>query len=151
MNNDDLQEHAMSLIKMAQLIGPEGEGLDVSDREYELQDFVDLKRTLSTMRTAIDETNRSLAAAWIDQYGEHASVLLDGEYNYLGASKKLKYQPNMEEVFAEWLIQQDAATVARMIPAYGLRKGQVDQAARDTFFTEEVTNKDLRIQSKPQK
>ncbi|GAF97300.1 unnamed protein product [marine sediment metagenome] len=151
MTNIKLREDALALIGLGETLGPEGEGIDIVDREYELQDLVDLKRTLGHMRTAIDVAGRALASAWVQQYGPDASVLLDGEYNYLGATKKLRYQPNMEEAFAAWLVDQDPEIVAKMIPAYGLRKGQVPKGAKDTFFTDEITNDNLRIQSKPQK
>ena len=53
------------------------------------------------------------------------------------------------EIFAAWLKEQPVEDVARIVSAYGVRIGQVDKAARATFFDEVKGSQQATIQSKP--
>ncbi len=70
---------------------------------------------------------------------------------WLGFSKKQAWQdPEVSpEGFASWLKEQDVETIAAIIPAYGVRIGQVDPVARATFFDEVKGSAQATIQSKP--
>jgi hypothetical protein len=149
MTGEELERDALELIKLSLYLEPEGEGMDLTDREYSLENIIRLKGTLSRMRSGIDATNRALAAAWFDQYG-NVGTNQDGEHYWLAPNTTLKFQENMSRPFAEWLKAQDPETIEAIVPAYGVRRGQFLPAVRDTFFDVKETSKDRRIQNKPQ-
>ena len=137
------------LLELAGRLGPEGEGLDLTDREYDFENMAQLRARFATMRSSIDIVNKALARAWHDKDP-------DGYYEsehmkwWLGYSKKQAWQSDESaEGFATWLKEQDVDVVARIVTAYGVRIGQVDKAARATFFDEVKGSAQATIQSKP--
>ena len=151
MTNTTLMREAYDLIEMAELLGPEGEGLDLTDKEYTLEHIVELRSTLASMRIAIDEVNRALAQTWADEYlGE--SVEYGGDDWYLGYAYSTRFIEGMDIKFAEWLKEQPAEKVAKIVRPYAISVtpiGGPDSEIRQTFFDEERTSADLRIKHRP--
>ena len=137
------------LIDLAERVGPEGEGLDLTDRGYEFEDMARLRSRFATMRRAIDIVNKALAKAWYDK-DPKGYIELDNLKYWLGASKKQQWQnDDSARGFATWLKKQDVDTIAAIVSPYSVRIGQVDKAARATFFDEEKDENQATIQSKP--
>jgi hypothetical protein len=147
----ELEAEAHKLIDLALLVWPEGEGLDLTDRGYSLEEVVRLKTVLSRMRKGIDFVNKALAVAWYDQFGMAQTIDLDDEHWWIAPERGFKFQPGMARPFAEWLKAQDPEQIEALIPDYGLRRGALPKAARDTFFQEPQTSADSKIKSKPRK
>jgi hypothetical protein len=149
LDHQQIRDEALELIELAFLQGPEGEGIDLSDRAYTHADVVRLKRTLSSMRTATEVINRALAQYWESQFGESTAIELDDQRWWIAPSRQWRLLPAMEEPFAEWLIGQGREVLAKVMPSKGFRVTPIPPEARDTFMTREATTDDLRIQSKP--
>jgi hypothetical protein len=143
-----LETEATDLIALSLLVSPEGEGMDVTDREYSLKEIVRLRATLARMYTGIKETNRALAAAWHKDY-PYDSIDVDGEHWWIAPNKKKEFQPNMNRAFAEWLKSQDPEKIDKIITARGLRVSALSGSVRDTFLDEEPMDNVQRIQHKP--
>jgi hypothetical protein len=151
MNDKRLEQEALDLIEMAHKLLPEGEGLDLTDREYIIEDIIRLGRTLSGMRSAIDKINAALAGAWWDEYGDVA-LTLDEKHYWLAPPRKVKIQPGMEDAFFDWLKDQDNEIVAAVVPAHSLRVTRIPPVMKDTCLDigkEEPTAANVRIQNKP--
>jgi len=112
--------------------------------------MVEVSNTLGRIRKAGEVVKRSLAQAWNEQhngvpleYGEH-------EY-YLGYATKKVFQEGQSLAFAEWLKKQDVETIEKIVGLSGIRMtplGRPGSPIRETFFDEEKTSDDLRIQSR---
>ncbi len=148
---EKLRAEAHELIDLATFLSVEGEGVDVTDRQYTIEELAQLKYVLGSMRTGIDVASRALAQAWVeaDRFGQ---ATVGEETYYLGINKKVQWKDSDAETdFAAWLITQDAETVAAIVPAYGIRIGQVPEKIRKAFFNEEPKDDQLRIKTKKPK
>jgi hypothetical protein len=146
-NYELLRAEAHDLIDLATLLGPEGEGLDLSDRDYTIADTAHLKVMLSSMRTAIDMVNAALAQVWFEEDAKARFLIGDVQY-WVAPNTKKQYQEGQEIPFAKWLKEQDPETIAAIVPVYALRTTPMSQEAVDTFLSKEKTNDQVRIQSR---
>lgn len=144
----EVEAEATELIALSLLVSPEGEGMDVTDREYSLKDIVRLRATLARMYTGIKEANRALAAAWHTAY-PYDAIDLDGQHWWIAPNKRKEFQPGMDRAFAEWLKAQDPESIDKIITARGLRVSALTPAVRNTFLDEEPMDEVQRIQHKP--
>ncbi len=148
---DMLRAEAHELIDLATFLSVEGEGVDLTDRQYTIEEMAQLKYVLGSMRTGIDAVSRALAAAWAET-DRFAQANIGEESYYLGKQKRVKWKDaNAEKDFAAWLTKQSEDVVAAIVPAYGIRIGQVPEKIRKAFFNEEPTDDDLRIRTKKPK
>ena len=96
---------------------------------------------------------RSLAQEWHEQHpGEAVDFGID-EY-YLGYATKKVFQKGQSIEFARWLKKQDIDTIEKIVGINGIRMtplGRPGSPIRETFFDEEKTSDDLRIQARPRK
>ncbi len=146
--NTDRQE-AQELINLAIRLGPEDEGLDLTDREYNLEQLAALRLTLSTIRGACDIAANGLAAAWAD-IDPDGYIEMDGLKFWLGKVKGKRWVDDTSAFgFADWLKKQDVETIASILAPYGLKVGQIDKAARNTFLDETPGVAKSTIQNKP--
>lgn len=149
--NKERQE-VYDLIDMAERLGPEGEGLDLTDREYTFEQMAGLRGRLSRMRKAIDIVNKGLALAWHTK-DPRGYVELENVKHWLGITKKVAWVDEDTPLqFAKWLKKQDANTIALILPSqppYGLRMSPIPEAAKDTFFRKLSGAEQASIQSKP--
>lgn len=141
----NIQAAATELIRLASMVGPEDEGLDLSDLEYTIEDMAHLRSELSSQRRAIDMVNKALAVAWDDNYG---NGVYEDEFKewYLGRSKgKRIIDP---EVFYMWLATKDADELARLVSASAIKVGGMTPAERDSLLDETSTQKELSINNR---
>lgn len=143
----ELEKEALELIDLAMRLGPEGEGIDVVDREYLLEDMIRLKGTLSRIRTATEVANRALAEAWMDQYG-NVAMHLDGDNWWVAHARKVIFQDNMARPFAEWLKAQPVETIEKVVSVASIRVTPLG-AAKDTFLDTKPSSAHRTIQHKP--
>jgi hypothetical protein len=146
------RQEAYELIELGEKLGPEDEGIDLTDKEYTFEQMAGLRGRLSRMRKAIDLVNKGLAAAWHkkDPKGYFED---EHEKHWLGITKKVAWMDEDTPLaFAKWLKKQDAKTIALILPSqppYGLRMTPIPEAARDTFFVKLSGAEQASIQSKP--
>ena len=141
----NIQAAATELIRLAQMVGPEDEGLDLSDLEYTIEQMAHLRSELSGQRRAIDMVNKALAQAWDVQYG---NGVYEDEFKewYLGRAKgKRVIDP---EVFYAWLATKDADELARLVSASAIKVGGMSPAERDSLLDETSTQKELSINNR---
>ena len=149
MTPEELREMSEHLIDLAARIGSEGEGLDLTDLEFNLDDIVELRSKLSGMRKGIDMVNKALANYWNERYpGER----LETEYDswYVGNTKTKRLMD--ADLFMEYIATKDADELARLFTpsqlARVIKVTGMTPAEKDTHIIEEHTKAGLSIQSK---
>ncbi|RKZ91519.1 MAG: hypothetical protein DRQ43_10025 [Gammaproteobacteria bacterium] len=138
------------LLDIALMLGPEGEDLDLSGEDYTIQDIIEMSNLLGRLRKAGEVVKRSLAQHWHENNAGEAAEYGDQEY-YLGYASKKVFQPEQSLAFAEWLKEQDPVLIEKIVGISGIRMtplGRPGSPIRETFFDEEKTSDDLRIQSR---
>jgi hypothetical protein len=131
----DLERSAMDLIDLALKLLPEGEGIDLGDQDYDdVTDIIRLRYTLTRIGNAVKEVNRALAIEWEERFDPDEWVELEGNVWSLGTNRKVVYIEGMEEAFGEWVKDQPAEKIAKIMPARSLRVTHMGNAARDTFL-----------------
>ena len=146
------RREAYDLIELSEKLVPEGEGIDLTDRDYTFEEMASLRNRLSTMRKAIDVANKGLAKAWYEKDKDH---YFEDEYNkhWLGITKKVAWMDSDTPLaFAKWLKKQPAKTIELILPSqppYGLRTTPIPEAAKDTFFIKLSSAEQASIQTKP--
>ena len=141
----NIQAAATEMIRLAQMVGPEDEGLDLSDLEYTIEQMAHLRSELSGQRRAIDMVNKALAQAWDVQYG---NGVYEDEFKewYLGRAKgKRVIDP---DTFYAWLATKDADELARLVSASAIKVGGMTPAERDSLLDETSTQKELSINNR---
>lgn len=141
----NIQGAATELIRLAITVGPEDEGLDLSDLEYTIEQLALLRNELSGQRRAIDMVNKALAQAWDAQYG---NGVFEDEFKewYLGRAKgKRVIDP---DTFYAWLATKDADELARLVSASAIKVGGMTPAERDSLLDETSTQKELSINNR---
>ncbi len=134
------------LLDLAARLGPESEGLDLTDREYTPKEMVELRSSLSTMRKGIDIVNGALAKAWAEN---HAFESYEDETNkwYLGRTKGKKVVD--PSAFYAWLATLDADRLSKLVSPSSIKVGGFDEVERSTFLDETPVNDKLTIKSVP--
>ncbi len=151
MTTSKLMQEAYDLIKLAGRLGPEGEGLDLTDQEYSLEHIVELRSTLASMRSAIDEVNRALAQAWAYDY-QGESFEYDDDDWYLGYCDRRTFRDRSGVEFAKWLKEQPVEKIAQIVKPDAIRVsplGGPDDPLRQELLDETRTSDMLRIQHRP--
>ena len=149
MNAKPTSQLASELIELAIILGPEDEGIDIDDLDLEVEDLVNLKSRLSSMRKACDVVNAAVAQYWIDHYPV-ASFTDEHTRYWVGKSKgKAWAGDEAEQLFAGWLKEQDADKIAKIISISGIRVGQLPKAVRSTFLDETERVGRPGVRSKP--
>lgn len=141
----NIQAAATELIRLAQMVGPEDEGVDLSDLEYTIEQLAHLRSELSGQRRAIDMVNKALAVAWDDNYG---NAVYEDEFKqwYLGRAKgKRVIDP---DTFYAWLATKDADELSRLVSASAIKVGGMTPVERDILLDETSTQKELSINNK---
>ena len=141
----NIQAAATELIRLALMVGPEDEGLDLSDLEYTIEQLAHLRSELSSQRRAIDMVNKALARAWDENYGNE---VYEDEFKewYLGRPKGKKVIDT--ETFYAWLATKDADELSRIVSTSAVKVGGMSPVERDTLLDETSTQKELTINSR---
>lgn len=142
----DRLKDALELIELAQRLAPEAEGIDLSDRDYTMQDIAEIRSLMTSMRSAIDTVHTALAKKWRLEYGYETYD--DGANIWSTGRTKGKKVVDPEALFA-WLATKDADELAKLVPGYSLKVGGMTEAERSTFLDESPANDKLSVKSKP--
>ena len=141
----------LELMDLARRLGPEGEGLDVSDLDLELEDLIEIKSLTGQLRKAGEAVNRALAQYWNDNYQGRSQEYGEDLY-FLGYASKRVFREGQDIEFAKWVKEQEPELIVKLFAAYNIKVsplGRPDSPLREQFFDEEKTSDDLRIQTKP--
>ena len=150
MNQENMREQTHDLLGLAEMLGPEGEDLDLTDLNLSLRDIIEMSNLLGRIRKAGEVVKRSLAQAWHENNAGEAAEYGDNEY-YLGYASKKVVQEGQSIAFATWLKEQDVETIEKIVGLNGIRMtplGRPGSPIRETFFDEVQTSEDLRIKSR---
>jgi len=144
----DRLKDALELIELARRLAPEAEGIDVSDREYTMQDIAEIRSLMSTMRSAIDTVHTALAKDWNTRY--KGETYDDGANIWSAGRSKGKKVIDPDALYA-WLATKDADELSKLVPAYNIKVGGMSDAERSTFLDERPTNDKLSVKMKPKR
>lgn len=146
MSDRWVRAEASNLLAIAERLNPEGEGLDLTDRDYTVQQMAELRSYLSSMRSGVDAVNGGLARAWEAEHLGESYV--DGTNKWwVGRAKKKEWIKDAG--FHDWLATLDADRLATLINPNTIKVGGLTPAERETFFDESKRTDRLSIQSKP--
>ena len=136
------QENIAALIKLGQAVSGEGEVLTLSDWDLSLEDLVELRSELSSMRNAIDIVNKALAVYWNDTYKGQS---LEDEHTKWSVKAAKGKRIIDESSFYAWLASKDADDLSKLVSASAIKVGGMSPVERETFIDEEPTNATLSI------
>lgn len=139
-----VKEQVDALLETAMRLMPEGEGIDLSDQDYELEQLVALKNRVSTIRGACDVVNAALARVWKDDYIGERYV---DKYNSYYLDKTRGKKAIDKAAFYEWLATKDAAELSMLVADYNIKTGGMTSTERATFLDESPTTDRLSIKS----
>lgn len=154
MNDKQIERETDELIELGLKVVPEGEGMNLLDKEYTLDDIVRLKIRLTRIRGVLDAAGRALGELWEEEYLGKGTEVND-DYWWMGPTRKVEYIEGMEEAFGEWIKDQTPEQIIAIIPARTLRVSKMGNAARDTFLDtnsdgkrKSIQHKDIRVPRK---
>lgn len=137
-----LQTEVTSLLNLAGRVAPEGEGLDITDREYAMEDMAELRSFLSSQRKAIDVISNALARAWDEQFG--GKTYDDGTNTWkVGRSKGRRLVD--EDSFYNWMASLDADQLKALVSVHGIKVSGMSEGERQTFLDESPTTDRLSL------
>ena len=143
---NDITKEMLELIDLAKRLGPEDEGIDISDREYAPQDMAEMRSLLSSTRKAIDIVGAALANEWDN---EHKGVSYNDGANIWYVARTKGKKVIAPEAFFEWLNTKDAKELTLLVPSYSIKVSGMSDAERTTFLDESPTSDRLTLKSKP--
>ena len=141
----ELTTETQALLHLAEMVGPESEGLDLSDRDYTLEELVAMRSKLSATRRAIDVVNKALAKNWDDNHG---NAVYEDEHKVWSLGRPKGKRIIDTEVFYQWLATKDAEDLAGLVSASAVKVGGMTPAERDSLLDETSTQKELSINNK---
>ena len=136
------------LLDLAHRLGPEDEGIDLSDLDLSAEQMADLRSRASSIRKSCDIVGKALALEWERQ--EIGTRFIDNHQWWVGGTKTMHYQNEEAALaFAKWLKEQDPETIVAILPKNPnvLRKTPLG-GARATFFDDTYEGTE-RLQNKP--
>lgn len=138
------------LIDLAYFLKPEGEGMDLSDEDYDIEDIAHLKAILGNMRSSIDMVSHALAIEWNEQEPGSKYQVGDIVYSVGHNTKKVWAHNDKGMAFAEWVLEQnDPELLAALIPPSSVRVTPLNsRGVTETFIVKEKTNDTLTIKSR---
>ncbi len=142
----DIHTEMLELIELAKQLGPEDEGINISDREYTQEQMAGIRSLLGTTRKAIDLVSAALAVEWDEAHnGEYFN---DGANIWSVGRTKGKKVVDLPAFYA-WLATKDADELAKLMPAREVKVTGMTPAERSTFLDESPTSDKLTLKSKP--
>lgn len=146
MAESKLATLADELTELARVLGPEDEGIDLSDHDFEMEDLVALRSLLSQRRRAIDVVNKALADYWSDVYGK---ARLTQEHSTWGLTRSKGKKLINADLFFNWLSRQTPEKLKSLVSASSIKVTGFTSEERSTFLDESPTNDRLSIESRP--
>lgn len=149
-NFEAAREEAHRLIDLAYFMKPEGEGMDLTDQDYDIDDIAHLKSILATMRSGIDMVSKALAQDWEQQEPGSRYVIGDTVYSVGHNTRKVWAHDDNGKAFGKWLLEQnDPELIGAVIPANNVRVTPLNAfGVTDTFIVKEQTNDTLTIKTR---
>jgi len=144
MAKTTVDEQVRGLLDLAMRLMPEGEGIDLTDKDYETEDLVALKNRVSTIRSACDVVNHALARVWKN---DHLGERYVDEFNTYYLDKTRGKKAIDRKAFYEWLATKDAAELSTLVADYNIKTGGMTSAERATFLDESPTTDRFTIKS----
>jgi hypothetical protein len=141
-----LRKEVSELLKLATMVQPEGESLDLRDREYTPMEMSELRSHLSQQRRNIDLINNALAQAWQSEYPDERYSDGANEW-YVGRTKGKRIVDT--EMFYAWLATKDPDQLAKLVSASAVKVGGMTPVERETHLDETPTNDRISIKSRP--
>jgi len=141
-----LRKEVSELLKLATMVQPEGEPLDLRDREYTPTEMAELRSHLSQQRRNIDLINNALAQAWQADYLNERYDDGTNEW-YVGRTKGKSIVDH--DMFYAWLATKDEYALARLVSISAFKVGGMTPVERETHLDETPTNDRISIKSKP--
>jgi hypothetical protein len=142
----NLRKEVTELLELATMVQPEGEPLDLQDREYTPTEMSELRSHLSQQRRNIDLINNALARAWQSDYPNERYD--DGANEWWVGRTKGKHIVDAEMFYA-WLATKDAGQLAKLVSPSAVKVGGMTPVERETHLDETPINDRLSIKSKP--
>ena len=131
-----------NLLRLAGRVKPEGEGLDLTDNEYAMEDMAEIRSLLSTMRSSIDLISAALAVAWDEEFG--GKTYDDGANTWKVGRTKGKRLVD-EDSFYEWMASLEADQLKKLVSVHGIKVGGMTEGERQTFLDESPRNDKLSL------
>lgn len=149
-NFTEAVEECHRLIDLAYFLKPEGEGMDLDDQDYDIEDIAHLKAILGNMRSSIDMVSHALAVEWDQQKPGSKYQVGDIVYSVGHNTRKVWAHDDKGVAFAEWVLEQnDPELLASLIPPNNVRVTPLNaHGVTDTFIVKEQTNDTLTIKSR---
>ena len=146
MSDKWVRAEASNLLAMAEMVLPEGEPLELIDREYSPKQMAQLRAHLSSIRSGCDAVNNALARSWSEDHDDE--TYNDGTLRWwVGRTKAKRFIP--DSGFFDWLATLDAARLASLVNPNTVKVTGLTPAERETFFDESKRTDRLSIQNKP--
>lgn len=146
MTNKWLRQEVSELLRLANQLQPEGEPLDLSDREYAMEDMAALRSYLSSQRRSIDLINNALARAWHREY--EGGTFDDGTNEWSVGTTKGKRVIDLD-LFYQWLSEKDADQLSKLVSGNTIKVTGMTPVERETLLDETSVSDRLSIKSKP--
>jgi hypothetical protein len=147
MNTSDkwVRNEVNLLLRTAGKVKPEGEGMDITDQEYAMEDMAEIRSFISSMRSSIDLISGALARAWDEQFG--GKSYNDGGQTWkVGRTKGKRFVD--EDAFYEWMATLDADQLKALVSVHGLKVSGLSEGERQTFLDESPTNDKLSLNAR---
>jgi nucleosome binding factor SPN SPT16 subunit len=142
MDRRKLKKEVRELIELAQRLRPEGEGIDLSDREYSTQDMAEIRSYISGQRKAIDVISGAIAVEWNDK---HKDKSYDDGNNIWSLSRTKGKVIVDSEQFYKWLATKDADQLAKLVSATAVKVGGMSVVERETLLDETPRTEKLSL------
>ena len=146
MTDKWLRNEVSELLRLAGRLQPEGEPLDLTDREYAMEDMAALRSYLSSQRRSIDLINGALAKVWHREF--EGGTFDDGANVWSVGTTKGKRVIDLD-LFYQWLSEKDAEQLAKLVSGNSIKVTGMTPVERETLLDETSTNDKLTIKSKP--
>ena len=131
------------LIEVALFLDPEGEGLDYSERDWSVEEMIDIKNRLGQIRKAIDTVGLAVADRFVESVPIGYSTMIEGGLvaRVSNSTRVPRWQDGTGKGFALWLRTQSADAVASMLSVTEKETGKrrprlagLSKEAKDTFI-----------------
>ncbi len=141
-----VRQQVDDLLRIAQRLAPEGEGIDLTDKGYAMEDIAEIRSFISRQRKAIDIISAALAVAWDT---DHGALSYDDGTNTWSVGRTKGKRIIDDEQFYKWLATKDADQLAKLVSASAVKVGGMSPVERETLIDETPHNDKLFVKSKP--
>lgn len=127
------RKEVTGLLALAKRLGPEDEGLDLSDKEYTMEQMAEIRSLISSQRKSIDMISAALAVEWGEKYSHESYD--DGHNTWSLGRTKGKVIVNNDQ-FYKWLATKNADQLSKLVSATAVKVGGMSVVERETLLDE---------------